>query len=71
MLLVTWLADVIGHTHMVSRCYCECSEMLVLLVPTVVAIPILRHREQPFKELVALANLFYTVQLSPSSNKPC
>ena len=25
----------IGHIHMVSRCYCECSEMLVLLVPTV------------------------------------
>jgi hypothetical protein len=25
----------IGHIHMVSRCYLECSEMLVLLVPTV------------------------------------
>ena len=30
----TWLADVNGHIHMVSRCYCECSEMLVFLVPT-------------------------------------
>ena len=28
-------SDFIGHIHMVSRCYCECSEMLVLLVPTV------------------------------------
>jgi hypothetical protein len=28
-------SDCIGHIHMVSRCYCECSEMLVLLVPTV------------------------------------
>jgi hypothetical protein len=24
----------IGHIHMVSRCYCKCSEMLVLLVLT-------------------------------------
>ena len=25
----------IGHIHMVNRCYCECCELLVLLVPTV------------------------------------
>ena len=28
-------SNFIGHIHMVSRCYCECGEMLVLLVPTV------------------------------------
>ena len=28
-------SNVIGHIHLVSRCYCECREMLVLLVPTV------------------------------------
>uniref|UniRef100_A0A4W5RKX6 Cadherin domain-containing protein n=1 Tax=Hucho hucho TaxID=62062 RepID=A0A4W5RKX6_9TELE len=28
-------SNCIGHIHMVSRCYFECSEMLVLLVPTV------------------------------------
>jgi hypothetical protein len=25
----------IGHMHVFSRCYCGCSEMLVLLAPTV------------------------------------
>jgi hypothetical protein len=25
----------IDHIHMVSRCYCECSELLMLLDPTV------------------------------------
>jgi hypothetical protein len=28
-------SNCIGHIHMVSKCYCECSEMLVFLVPTV------------------------------------
>ena len=28
-------SNVIGHIHMVSRCYCESSEMLMLLDPTV------------------------------------
>ena len=27
-------STVIGYIHMVSRCYCGCSEMLVFLAPT-------------------------------------
>ena len=33
--LIQIKSNLIGHIHMVSRCYYECSKMLVLLVPTV------------------------------------
>jgi hypothetical protein len=33
--LTFFKSNVIGHIHVINRCYCECSEMLVFLAPTV------------------------------------